>query len=371
MTPGVLSWIKRIWLVGLLALAVAFPFIYNDSTTLTILFFGLIFAACASAWNIFAGYTGYIALGHTAYFGIGAYALAIMCDRFHVTVSFTDMASNYSPLYLVPLAGLIAAIISIPLGAIALRTRRHTFVVVTVATFFVVQLMVYNLRDITHGSAGIDMPLATWKVRPFDWLHLNFYYFALALTLIALLISWFIRKSKYGLGLLAIRDDEDRARGLGVRTGTFKLIAFVVSAFLVGMGGAIYAYFQGSVFPASDFNALYDVAFALMAFLGGLGTLSGPVLGALVIEYAQQNLTFYSTVPGLNLILYGVMFLAIILLLPRGVVPTIRLLWVRYRLPGSPPTTVAGPVAALATPAQDGGSPGGAPAASSTEEVNA
>jgi branched-chain amino acid transport system permease protein len=152
------------------------------------------------------------------------------------------------------------------------------------------------------------------------------------LLLIAIAISWWVRNSKYGLGLLAIRDDEDRALGLGVKAGPFKLIAFVISAFIVGMVGALWAYYIFAIYPASAFDATFDVAFALMAFLGGLGTISGPILGALLLESTQQYFTIQFGVQGYYLVIYGALFLVVILLLPRGIIPTLREYWAKYEV---------------------------------------
>jgi branched-chain amino acid transport system permease protein len=309
-------------LILLLAVFVVFPLVFPDPAITQIAVFTLLFAAAATGWNIFSGYTGYIALGHAAYFGLGSYAIALMCQDWKV-------AGGYIPFLLVPVAGLVAALFAIPLGWIALRTRRHTFVVITIAIFFVAQLMAYNLRNITNGSAGLSLPI------PVDWsgdfFNQPFYYVALALLLLALGTSWWVRNSKYGLGLLAIRDDEDRALGLGVKTGPSKLAAFVLSAFFVGMVGALHAYFVESVYPPFAFDALFDVAVALMAFLGGLGTLSGPILGALILEPTQQYFTIQYGENGYYLIIYGALFLVIVLLLPEGIVPTLRKRWSQWQ----------------------------------------
>src|SRR5216684_5204926 len=307
--------IKITGLIALLAVFIAFPLVFSDPAVTIIAVFTVLFAEAATGWNIFSGYTGYIALGHAAYFGLGAYAMALMAQDWKIP-------AGYAPFFLLPLAGLVAAIFAVPFGWIALRTRRHTFVVITIAIFFIMQLMAYNLRGITNGSAGLTLPIP-----PPDWggdfYNLPFYFVALAILLLALGTSWWVRNSKYGLGLLAIRDDEDRALGLGVNTGPYKLIAFVISAFFVGMVGALHAYFNSSIFPPFAFDALFDVAIALMAFLGGMGTLFGPILGALILVPAQQYLTIISQSSGYNLIMYGVIFLAIILLLPEGIIPTI------------------------------------------------
>ncbi len=333
--------IRPLLLLVLLALAILFPFIASDPATTSIAVFTLLFAAAATAWNIFSGYTGYIALGHAAYFGIGSYAITLICK-------WLGIPGGYLPFFIVPVAGVVAALFSAPLGWIALRTRRHTFIVMTIATFFILQLMTYNLTSLTNGSAGLELPLP-----PPDWggafFNRPFYFGALAILLVAFGTSWLIRNSKYGLGLLAIRDDEDRARGLGVQTEASKLSAFVISAFFVGMVGALHAYFIGSVFPPFAFDALFDVIIAVMVFLGGLGTLAGPILGAFILEPTQQFFTIQFSNNGLYLIIYGVLFLAIILLLPEGIVPTLEGYWTRRRLARTAPS---GPV--MAEPASAG-----------------
>lgn len=307
----------------LIAAGIAFPLAFPNPAITTVAVFTLLFAAAATGWNIFSGYTGYIALGHAAYFGVGSYTLALICEHWKIPGGTT-------PFLLVPAAGIVAAAFSVPLGWIALRTRRHAFIVITIATFFIMQLMAYNLRSITHGSAGVSLPIPppSWTGNAFN---LPFYYAALILLLVALAVSWWVRNSKYGLGLLAIRDDEDRARGLGVNTGPFKLTAFVISAFFVGMVGGLHAYFLGSIFPPFAFDALFDVIVALMAFLGGIGTLSGPILGALILEPTQQYFTLQFSSTGYNLVIYGVLFVVIILLLPEGIVPTLQRYWTRLR----------------------------------------
>jgi branched-chain amino acid transport system permease protein len=314
---------KIVGLIVLLAAAIAFPQVFSTPATTTVAVFTLLYATATTAWNIFSGYTGYIALGHAAYFGVGAYAMAIMCQDWHIP-------AGYQPFVVLPLAGLIAALFAIPMGWISLRTRKHTFVVITIAMFFIMQLMAYNLRAITNGSTGLSLPIpSAWGGYVFN---LPFYYVSLAMLLLALGLSWWIRNSKYGLGLLAIRDDEDRALGLGVKTASSKLIAFVISAFFVGMVGALHAYFVGSIFPAFAFDPLFDVALALMTFLGGLGTLAGPILGALILEPAQQYFTLLFSKHGYYQIIYGVLFLAIILLLPEGVIPTLSKYWLKWRV---------------------------------------
>jgi branched-chain amino acid transport system permease protein len=313
--------LKNIALLVALAGFIIFPQVFSNPAVTTIAIFTLMYATATSAWNIFSGYTGYIALGHAAFFGVGSYALAIMCNTWHIP-------GGYLPFLLVPVAGLIAALFSIPVGWISLRTRKHTFVVITIAIFFIMQPMAFNLRSITNGSTGLSLPIPSgWG----SFYNIPFYYATLAMLVLAVAVSWWIRNSKYGLGLLAIRDDEDRALGLGVKTGPSKLVAFVISAFFVGMVGALHAYFQESIYPAFAFDPLFDIAIALMGFMGGMGTLSGPILGALILEPTQRYFTMQFSANGYYLIIYGVLFLVIILLLPQGIIPTSNKYMAKWR----------------------------------------
>jgi branched-chain amino acid transport system permease protein len=209
-------------------------------------------------------------------------------------------------------------VIAVPFGLIALRVRRHTFVVITIAIFFIFQLMASNL-SVTGASSGVLAPGVNWQAATFNN---PFYYVALALAAVTIGLSWLIRGSRFGLQLLAIRDDEDRARSLGVRAMRVKLSAFVISAVPLGMAGGLWMYFTGQVLPQYGFDPAFDLVVALMAFLGGLGTIAGPVLGAVLLEPLQQYLTLQFSVGYLYLIIYGGLFLAVIIFMPRGIIPT-------------------------------------------------
>lgn len=323
---------RALGVLGLVAAAAVFPQVITAPTDVTIAFNTLIFATMATAWNILGGYTGYISLGHAAFFGIGAYALGLVSQHYHVP-------GGYEPFFLLPVAGLIAAALAVPLGIITLRTRRHVFVVLTIAMLFIGQLIATNLRDLTGGSSGLALPTPPWMGESFN---IPFYYAAFAVLVVTILASWCIRRSKFGLALLAIRDDEDRALGLGVNAAVYKLVCFVLSAFFIAMAGATWAYFQSYIYPQFVFDPLFDIAMVLMAFAGGLGTLAGPVLGALLIEPAHEYLAVKQSEPGLYLVLYGALFLVIILLLPQGIVPTVRSWAVRWRARRSGRTAESG-----------------------------
>jgi branched-chain amino acid transport system permease protein len=305
----VTRWGRPAVLVALLAFGAVFPLIYTAPLTTDYAIDTLLFVAGVVAWNMFSGYSGYISLGTGVFFGVGAYTVAL--------ISFHHNLKGGVTFALLPLGGLAAAAVAVPFGLIALRVRRHTFVVVTIAVFFIFQLMAYNLPGL-NGSIGVSTPFATWNPATYN----NPYYYAAFIVAVgAIVLSWLVRGSRFGLQLLAIRDDEDRARGLGVRTMRVKLTAFVMSAFVTGIVGGLFTLFIGQVEPPGGFNPAYDLSVALMAFLGGFGTLAGPVLGALILEPLQQELTQTFTNGYASLIVLGGLFLLVILFLPRGIIP--------------------------------------------------
>jgi branched-chain amino acid transport system permease protein len=307
---AVFRWARPAVLLAVLAFGAVFPLVFTNPLTTTYAIDTLIFTGWVVAWNMFSGYTGYISLGHAVFFGSGAYTVALLALHHNLKGGVTFA--------LLPLGGLVGAAIAVPFGLVALRVRRHTFVVITIAVFFIFQLLAYDLA-FTGGNGGVSTPFATWDPATFN----NPYYYAAFLVAVgAIALSWLVRGSRFGLQLLAIRDDEDRARGLGVRAMRVKLTAFVMSAFVTGIVGGVWVLSIGQALPNTVFNPNYDLTVALMGFLGGFGTLWGPVLGALIVEPAQQQITLHYTNGYTGLMVFGGLFLAVILFLPRGLLPT-------------------------------------------------
>ncbi len=307
---------RRTWLSALIAVAaaVAYPFVFSSTQATTIVFFALLYVAIASSWNIIGGFTGYISLGHAAFFGLGAYTIALVADRL-------NLPGGYGLFAVALLGGVVAGIFAVPMGFIALRLRTiHSFVIVTIAYLFMYQLLGYNLQGITNGSSGLGVPQPNWSGAFFNT---PFYFAALALAVLTVALAYWIRHSRFGLGLLAIRDDEDKAAGVGVDTWKHKFAAYVISAVPVGIAGALYAYFSSYIYPQTVFDPMIDLTIVLSAFLGGMGTLLGPILGAMILQPAQQLLTYYTGAAGWDLVLFGVLFLVVILLMPSGIVPTV------------------------------------------------
>jgi branched-chain amino acid transport system permease protein len=308
------------------ALVAAFPFLVGAHWILNLAIFTLMYAALATAWNMFAGYSGYISLGHVAFFGIGAYATAI-------TFAHTSIgASGYKPFYFLPLVGIAVGLTAVPIGWIALRTRAITFAIVTLTMLFIVQNLAFNLHSVTHGSSGFALPVPNFATATYER---PFYFAMLGVLVLALLSAWHIRNSKLGLMLFAIREDEDKARGLGVRTTGAKSIAFVLSAALTGMAGSVWAYYLTYIYPQFAVDPLVMIGSVLPVFLGGRGTLWGPILGALILVPAQQYLAYELGASELYLVGYAAVFVVILLLLPQGIIPSVRALATRWRYRGA------------------------------------
>ena len=313
-------------LAVLAAIVIAFPQVYTNPAITNYGVFALIYVTVASAWNIFSGNTGYISLGQAVFYGSGAYAMGIAARDWQIT--------GTTVFALLPLCAAVGAIIAVPFGLIALRVRRHTFIVITIAVFFIFQLMAFNF-SFTGGSSGLSSPFLTW---PASTYNTPFYYIALGYAAGTVAIAWLVRRSRFGLQLRAIRDDEDRARGLGVRAMRVKLSAFVISGAITAMIGAVWFFYINQVEPQTGFDPLFDLTIVLMVFLGGYGSVAGPVLGALIIEPLTLWLNTQPQFSGgdLSEILLGAIFLVVVLLMPRGIIPTGGELITKLRTRGRP-----------------------------------
>jgi branched-chain amino acid transport system permease protein len=280
---------------------------------LNLLIFVIMFAVMSSAWNLVGGLAGYPSLGHAAFFGIGAYALGMIFRGHTVT-------TGYEPFFWLPVIGLLGALIGWPIAVISMRTRADVFAIVTITFLFVVQTLAFNLHSLTGGAQGLAMPIAPFPAATFE---LPFYYVLVVLLVLALGLTYAALRSKVGLALSAVRADEDKARGIGVPTTGVKVLAFSVSVGLTAMVGGVWAYYESFIYPQFAVDPLITIAIVLMTFLGGRATLWGPILGAFVLEAGQQLLAYQLGGSQFYLIAYAMIFLLVMLLLPRGIVSTI------------------------------------------------
>jgi branched-chain amino acid transport system permease protein len=203
-----------------------------------------------------------------------------------------------------------------------------TFAIVTLTLLFVVQQLAFNLRSLTHGSSGLMLPTPSFGIDNYDR---PFYLAMLALLLVALGLCWLVLRSKLGLMLLAIREDEEKARGLGIRVTGAKLVAWWLSIAVTAMVGGVWAYYLTFIYPEPAVDPLVMIGAVLMTFLGGRGTLWGPTIGALVLVPAQQYLLTRWGASQWYLVGYAAVFMIVLLVLPRGILPSLRDGLVRLR----------------------------------------
>jgi branched-chain amino acid transport system permease protein len=292
------------------ALLLLYPVVSDNLYYQNMIILSLVFAIGAVGLNIISGYGGYISLGQGAFVGLGAYTLAILSTRVEISVWIW-----------VPVAGVIAGVFAALLGVIALRTRGPSFVIMTIAFLFLLQIVATNWPSLTGGTSGVTLPLPQWSIDIQNW---PFYYSLSGLLGLSLLMSWWIRRAKFGMGLVAMREDEDKAATVGIDTPIYKLLAFVASAVFVGMAGAIYGYYLAFVDPIGMFNILLSVQILLSMLLGGRGTLFGPLLGAFLIEPLNEWTNNNLGGGNARLIVFGGLMALVVLFLPRGIIPTAR-----------------------------------------------
>jgi ABC-type branched-subunit amino acid transport system ATPase component/ABC-type branched-subunit amino acid transport system permease subunit len=332
---------------AVIALAViilaAFPLVSGNLYLQNLLIMTFLLAIGASGWNIMGGYAGYISLGNSLFIGLGAYTTGILAVRAHLSPFAGCLAG-----------GLVCALAAAVLSLVTRRTRGMYFVIVTFAALQLLGIVATTWSGLTGGSQGLALPLPTWSLSYQNW---PFYYPLLGLLVLSVAVSAVVRRSKLGLGLFAIADDEDKAAGLGVRTDIYKMIAFVFGGTFVGIAGGLYAYYVSFLNVAAVFDIVTSVLIVLAALLGGRGTLWGPVLGAFILEPLAN---FTSTGLGgadagaIRLLLFGGLLGAVVLFLPRGVLPTVTRSWQRAQARRAGPAMAAG-AATAGGPAMAGG----------------
>ncbi|MDI3298128.1 MAG: branched-chain amino acid ABC transporter permease [Bacillota bacterium] len=289
-------------------LAALFPLAVRNDFFLNMLILTCLLVVLSSGWNVVSGYAGYVSLGHSAFLGVGAYTVALLALRWQL-----------SPFLLAPLGALAAAVLAAVVGLVMMRARGHAFVIMTIAFLFIMQLVTLN-ASFTNGSHGLTLPLPTWSRQ---WQNVPFYYAMALLAALSVGLSAWVRRTKFGLGLLAIREDEEKAAAMGVPTGIYKVSAFAASTFLVGAAGGVYAYYLTFIDPLGLFNIIVSVQTVLAVMLGGRGTVWGPVLGAFVVEPLSELANTYFGASQVHLVLFGALMMLVVLFLPRGVLPTL------------------------------------------------
>lgn len=280
--------------------------LFQGAYHVNVLFHVALFAALGVAWNLVGGYAGQLSLGHAAFFGIGAYALPIFHDKLAIPL----------PLALVLLI-VTAVAAAAAIGRVAFRLRGPYFALATIAFAEVLRLSAKNLDRVTGGDVGLQVPELFGPTAPIGW----FYVAAVLLTAAAFTATALIVRSRFGYQLQAVREDEDTARACGIDAARVKLHAFMISAAFTALGGALYASQISTIVPDAALAIDLSERPAIYAMLGGAGTLTGPIVGAILIETAQE--LFKNWFHEAYQLIYGVLLVLVVLFLPEGIVGTI------------------------------------------------
>jgi branched-chain amino acid transport system permease protein len=277
----------------LLALAPSALSVYLRSFAL----FAMMYVVLALSWNIISGFTGYTSFGHVAFYGIGAYACAILV---------ADYRWHWIPTLGVGAA--VAGAVAVAIGYPVLRLKGPYFAIAMLGAAEGTRVIATVWDSLTHGGLGISLPSADTSFQT--------YYAMLALMVGTVLVAYGVGHSRFGVRLNAIREDEGAAEVLGVNATRYKLAAFVLSAIFPAVAGGIQAYKVLYIDPPSVFFVQITIAMALMSMLGGKGTVIGPIVGA-VLLYTVQELTWVNF-PSAHLIAYGLFIVVVARFMPRG-----------------------------------------------------
>jgi branched-chain amino acid transport system permease protein len=312
-------WVKGAVVLGLLVLLAIFPLFqikYNGyNYWLHMMLYVFLYVTMATSWNMIGGYAGYISLGHNVFFGIGAYLSGMVFVYLQI-----------SPFLTAPLAGVLTMVGGLLFGLIALRTRGSTFIISTVALV----LLTMELLDkwkLTGGTNGLPMPMITLAGQ---FAKIPYYYYLLVIMVLSLITSYFIRHSKFGLGLRAISQDEGKAEVAGIPTRLYKILAFGVSGLFIGMAGAIWGSYLTYLRPSIFLPINIGTNIVLMAILGGKGTVSGPAIGAAIMIAVNEFVVSKLGATELNIVVTGLILIFVLLYFPDGIVGTLK---AKNRLP--------------------------------------
>jgi branched-chain amino acid transport system permease protein len=293
-------------------IAASLPLFVHDVYVQNVMVLTLMYVALSQAWNMLGGYCGQISLGHALYFGLGAYTTALLFTKFGVLPWFGMLSG-----------GVISAVIALALGYVCFRLRGHYFVIATIVIAEIALLLFLNW-DWAGAAMGIDIPVRTdsWLTFQFTRSKIPYFYFALFLAVITWLATWIMEESKWGYWWRAVKDNPEAAESLGVVVFHSKMSASAMSAFFTALGGAFYAQFVSYIDPDSVMSFQFSLLMALPAVLGGIGTLWGPALGSVILIPITELTRSYAggTGRGVDLIVYGVLIVAIALLRPDGLV---------------------------------------------------
>jgi len=277
------------------------------------------FVALAQGWNLIGGFAGYPSFGNVAFFGLGGYTTAILMAKSGVAFWLA-----------LPAAAVVGVLFAVLVGVPVLRLRGHYFAIATLGVAEGMREVVVNVDGLTGGNSGITVPAVGANAVTSYPGNTGFYFYFLALALFATGVVWLVARSRFGYGLRAIAQDEDAAAAAGINTTRLKVAAFALSGLLTAMAGSMYAFQQVSIYPTRLFDVDITVLMVVMAVIGGTGTVIGPVVGAVLLQFLSEWLRTNYT--DLHIFIFGGIIVVAVVLLPMGIVSFARESWANRRI---------------------------------------
>ena len=311
------------------ALLASVPLWLTDFYFLHILITTGIFIIAAMSLNLLLGYTGQLSLGHVAFFGIGAYASALVSLGFEVKIfSGFTVGVAPKPVWFAMLCGIvISGFTGYAIGKLAFRVRGAYFVIVSISFAEVVRLVAVNWVELTQGPMALtNIPALTLGAGAYELSFLRkpaFFILVLVAGVVSYVVMARLVNSRSGRAMIALRENESLAMSLGIDVTRYLVIATIVSAAMAGMAGALYTHYIRIVDP-DIFLFLYTVTMVIMVVTGGKGTLAGPIVGGIIFGFVPEFLRAMAIQPEVQWILYGVLMVLVVYFLPQGIVPAIQ-----------------------------------------------
>ncbi len=285
--------------VGVVVLLAFMPSIVSQADTSILLNF-FILLTMSSMWNLLAGYAGMVSIGQQAFVGLGAYTVLVLAD------------GGFNPVAAIPIAALVCAALSVPISLLVFRLRGGYFAIATWVVADAASLVISSIGSLGGGTGKPVPGLSSLSPKSFEQVT---YWAALAVVVVAVGMTYALLRSRLGLVLAAVRDNEVGARSAGARVVTARRIVFLVAALGCGAAGALLAVSQLNVQPASVFNVQWSAEMIFVTMIGGIGTIEGPILGSVVFFLLQQNLAHEGA---WYLIIFGALAVVIAIWAPRG-----------------------------------------------------
>jgi len=343
-----ISTLSVLFLIAFVALLFLIPKFVTSTYALHIMILIFISVITGSAWNILGGYTGQYSVGHAAYFGVGAYTTMILLQYRHI-----------APWYGVWAGAVVALATGLVIGSICFRLRGPYFVLASIAVAEIFRVTALNLNNLTNGAEGILItevpPLRIGNTVITDFLSkVPFYYTGLVMALAVIAVTWLVQNSKLGYYFQAIREDQDAAHSLGINLTLYKNAALAISAFFTSLAGSLYALYVGFIDPGTVLALDLSVQIVITAIIGGIGTVLGPAIGAVVLvpfsEALRSNMIAQALIDsGLvkedsalgtflkdqlshaHVLIYGILLVVVILFMPDGVLGFVKKLVAKKR----------------------------------------